>query len=393
MGLVGAKQAELFYLYYQPFAPFLVMLWLWGVNVRVFERSGIRYDACFPAGEHRFLLSSSSIFQIANILSMLVLSSASTFLFYCIQGQLDAAAIHPPLIYSAMLAIVLLPATVFYRDARRFFASTAWRVMTPIRTVTWADFLLADILTSLAKGISDTERAVCALATGPVMAPFSEACSDASWILPFGLALPYTWRLMQCLRVHADTGARSQLWNALKYSTAFPVIVLSAVKYHVPLEAWKGFWKPLWLAAALLNSAYSYFWDVERDWEVSFFTQMVPQRTLAPKPLLPSPLMYRRSLYLYLMVSNAAMRLAWAYKLSPHLRRNHAAVFAIVLLEVCRRFQWLFVRIEVELRRLQGLKPELGVLVPAQQQHPSSSAEKGDGAPPVVVLATQERKF
>jgi len=149
----------------------------------------------------------------------------------------------------------------------------------------------------------------------------------------------------------------------------------------------------LWLAAALLNSAYSYFWDVERDWEVSFFTQMVPQRTLAPKPLLPSPLMYRRSLYLYLMVSNAAMRLAWAYKLSPHLRRNHAAVFAIVLLEVCRRFQWLFVRIEVELRRLQGLKPELGVLVPAQQQHPSSSAEKGDGAPPVVVLATQERKF
>lgn len=31
---------------------------------------------------------------------------------------------------------------------------------------------------------------------------------------------------------------------------------------------------------------------------------------------------------------------------------------------LCRRFQWLFVRIEVELRKLQGQRPELGVLVP-----------------------------
>lgn len=52
------------------------------------------------------------------------------------------------------------------------------------------------------------------------------------------------------------------------------VIALSAVKYHVTQEAWRGFYKPLWLGAALLNSAYSFFWDVERDWEISFFTQI-----------------------------------------------------------------------------------------------------------------------
>ena len=35
---------------------------------------------------------------------------------------------------------------------------------------------------------------------------------------------------------------------------------------------WEGFYKPLWLAAAFLNSGYSYFWDVERDWEIQAFT-------------------------------------------------------------------------------------------------------------------------
>lgn len=50
-----------------------------------------------------------------------------------------------------------------------------------------------------------------------------QACSDASFIIPLGVAAPYAWRLVQCIRVYLDTGARPQLFNALKYSTAFPV--------------------------------------------------------------------------------------------------------------------------------------------------------------------------
>ena len=58
----------------------------------------------------------------------------------------------------------------------------------------------------------------------------------------------------------------------MKYSTAFPVIIFSAIKYQVPVASWKSIYKPLWLGAALLNSSYSYFWDIERDWEIQFFT-------------------------------------------------------------------------------------------------------------------------
>ena len=49
----------------------------------------------------------------------------------------------------------------------------------------------------------------------------------------------------------------------------------------------------------------------------------------------------------YLCVSNLGLRLLWTYKLSPHLRHNHATVMAFTLLEAFRRFQWMFVRTEV----------------------------------------------
>jgi hypothetical protein len=57
------------------------------------------------------------------------------------------------------------------QETRAFFAQTLYRVATPFREVSWADFLLADILTSLAKALSDSERALCHLLAGPVMQP------------------------------------------------------------------------------------------------------------------------------------------------------------------------------------------------------------------------------
>jgi hypothetical protein len=102
------------------------------------------------------------VLQIASALTLLVLGSAVAFLLCCIRGDLDAAALHPPLIYLVMLGALLFPGGLLHRDSRRFFAATAWRVMTPLRAVSWADFLLADVLTSLAKALSDTER--CATA-------------------------------------------------------------------------------------------------------------------------------------------------------------------------------------------------------------------------------------
>lgn len=134
----------------------------------------------------------------------------------------------------------------------------------------------------------------------------------------------------------------------------------------------------MWLLAAAMNSGFSYFWDIERDWEIGFFSRIgkgggsSSSRHMGggggitlPQPQLQSLLLFPKGFYLYLMLSNFILRQAWTYKLSPHLRNNHLIVFCIVILEVFRRFQWLFVRIEVELRKIQAVRPEVGQLVPA----------------------------
>lgn len=370
---------ELFYIYYQPLLPVLTMLWLWGINVRYFERCGVRYDVCFAAKDQKYLLNSRQIFQSAGLATTVALTSSAVFCMHCWLQQDQAASLHPPLMYACILALVLLPWDVAFKETRMFFSTTLFRVATPYREMSWADFLLADILTSLAKPLSDCERALCHLISGPVMLPDStdQMCGSSSWIIPAGLSLPYVWRLCQCLRTWRDTGNTGQAFNALKYSTAFPVIILSAVNFQVSDEDWNKFWKPLWLAAAFLNSAYSYYWDIERDWEIAFFTSPSDQSWMGlKKPVLKDKLQYSRAFYVYLMMSNLALRLAWTYKLSPHLRQNLLTVLMFTLLEVFRRFQWIFVRIEVELRKLQVSKPELGQLIPAPPPKDILSADE-----------------
>lgn len=382
LSAVGSHESDIFILYYQPCVPFLTMLWGWGLNVLYFERTGLRYDLCFDENDRHVLLSGHDILRLSNILTFGFMTSSFAFLAFVMKGSLSAAAMQPIILYVSALLVLVMPFPVLFRDTRKYFASTFWRVITPVRHITWADFLLADILTSLAKGFSDIERAVCSMVSGPILSGAPGQCTDASWTIPIGLALPYLWRLFQCIRIYIDTGNKQQLWNALKYMTAFPVVFFSFAKYHVSHGEWIALWKPLWLTAAFVNSSYSYFWDIERDWEISFFKNAMKGNP----PLLPQPTQIPAKAYYYLMTSNLLLRLSWAYKLSPHLRRNHIVVFFIVLLEAFRRFQWIFVRVEVEMRKMQTLHPEMGTLVPGSgkfvgRRHVALPISKGNMSP------------
>lgn len=67
--------------------------------------------------------------------------------------------------------------------------------------------------------------------------------------------------------------------SALKYSTAVPVIFLSALKYHVLPERWTNFYRPLWLLSGVVNSSYSFYWDVTRDWDLRYAKFVLPPYT------------------------------------------------------------------------------------------------------------------
>lgn len=54
-----------------------------------------------------------------------------------------------------------------------------------------------------------------------------------------------------------------------------------------------------------------------------------------------------KQVYYWAIGSNLVMRCAWTYKLSSHLRHNFKLVFLFSVLEMLRRFQWIFFRVEV----------------------------------------------
>ncbi|BGP13035.1 protein-ER retention protein [Rhodosporidiobolus nylandii] len=375
------------------------------------------------------------------------------------------------------------------------------RITSPMlyRAVPFCDIILADILTSSAKVLGDVWVAGCLLVKGVEVSKGADACGRV-WGVPIMTSLPYLFRFRQCLSEiftgSTPTPRRSAL-NALKYATAFPVIALSAMQTVIgdPFdsqdevreagEGWisRGTLFNLWILAVLVNSLYSFWWDVTNDWGLSLLTPggwssspsisyafinppanhaYSPLSTRVPPPpsrttssasapihgrarstaqggllappgagddplhsttfppppsrphtpgspgsspskspsrplhghsrafstaaapnlsypflrpilLLPDPLIYYLAIFLDLL-----LRLTWSLKLSPHLhsaQEVEAGVFVVELMEVVRRWMWVYLRVEWEAVR-KGAGSEAPV---AGETRGVSWLEKDDG--------------
>ncbi|XBI11413.1 hypothetical protein VPH35_138477 [Triticum aestivum] len=232
------------FLYYNPLFLVALMIWLWGVNLWVFAQSSVNYVKVFDLAQTH--LSHREIWRV--------------------------------LLYAILLIVLLSPFDMFYLSSRFYFLRTMLRIVLPLQAITFPDFFLADIFTSMSKVFSDLERSVCRMVNRQVATiAWFEAdsiCGSHSIAIPLVLVLPYLCRFFQCIRQYKDTKEKSCLLNALKYSTAVPVIFLSALKYHVFPDQWVSFYRPLWLISGVINSLYSFYWDIKRDWDLSILTRI-----------------------------------------------------------------------------------------------------------------------
>ncbi|WCJ37608.1 EXS (ERD1/XPR1/SYG1) family protein [Euphorbia peplus] len=339
------------FLYFNPLLLVTMMVWLWGVNLWVFSQSTVSYAKIFDLDQNH--LTHREIWKVATWMTIIVPTSMTAYLYLYSHGEVSLAASQPVLLYFAVMMVLIFPFDIFYLSSRYYLLRTLWRIVFPLQAISFSDFFLADILTSMSKVLSDLERSVCRMIHRQVatIAWFEadSVCGSHSVAIPMILVLPYIFRLFQCLRQYKDTKEKTALFNALKYSTAVPVIFLSALKYHVLPDRWTSFYRPLWLLSGVLNSLYSFYWDVTRDWDLSCFTRIFNFN----KPTLVSYLLYgRKWVYLWVIGSNLILRCTWTYKLSAHLRHNYLTVFTITALEMVRRFQWVFFRVENEWNKM-----------------------------------------
>ncbi|KAI1172791.1 EXS family-domain-containing protein [Nemania sp. FL0916] len=370
---------------------FIVVLavWGWGLNLHYLHMLKIDVPALIrypgrPSPHHP--PHHRSVYRLAAVLSCIFGFSLFVFWIFTRRDKdLVLAWDWLPLTYLAVLlafVAVPLPRTAGLPHAGRArLRSMVRRIalggIAEAKDGKFGDILLADVLTSYAKVLGDLYVAVCMfLRTGGSATARPDRGCGGVVVIPLILALPSLIRLRQCLieygRVRRGplnkeaTGWGGQhLANALKYSTAFPVILFSALQRN---------WMPdsaavyrLWVAACTVNSLYSFYWDVAKDWDLTLFNSAVRSRKSSSgsnnnnpdySHSSSGPFGLRRTLrlgppqlYYGVVALDLVLRCTWSLKLSPHLDRVadfESSIFVVELLEVLRRWIWIFLRVETE---------------------------------------------
>jgi len=138
---------------------------------------------------------------------------------------------------------------------------------------------------------------------------------------------------------------------------------------------------PRRLLSAIVNSLYSFWWDIANDWGLPIMQWRVgesswhgwedlPPHTHAPEDPRPerSRKSFHRTLLLFrsplpyhsAIIINFILRLTWSAKLSPHLHRaaeNELGVFVLEILEISRRWLWVYFRVEFETIKISSTGP------------------------------------
>ena len=104
----------------------------------------------------------------------------------------------------------------------------------------------------------------------------------------------------------------------------------------------------------MVNSLYSYWWDVTNDWGFNLLrSKPAAGENLRPHPFgLRTRLLYPLPYYPFIVLTNLVLRLTWSVKLSPHLHSHSegsGVIFWTEVAELVRRWMWVFLRVEWEI--------------------------------------------
>ncbi|KAI9674460.1 MAG: protein-ER retention protein [Caeruleum heppii] len=397
-------------------------IWAWGLNLHYlsFLKIDVPNLIRYPHRHSSTLPSHHlSVYRLATLLTIPLF--LSILLFWTLTyGNPRLVLTHELLPQSYLILLILifaLPIQYLSRSGRYRFLSTLRRVsiggIAEAPDLKFGDILLADVLTSYAKVLGDLFVSLCMFFSSGVSstAKPNRGCGG-SYVVPLIISIPSVIRLRQCLieylrvrRLNAKNGGvigpagwgGQHLANALKYSSAFPVIILSALQRgydpaKIGLSETTLF--RLWLLAVFLNSFYSFYWDVTKDWDLSLLTQLFtspPSTTSSttkppshPYGLRPALHLQTSTIYYLAILLDFLLRCTWSFKLSPHLDHFNdleGGIFVMELLEVGRRWMWIFLRVETEWVRVNQSA------MPLHNHHRAASSFSDEPRPDDILLS------
>ncbi|EAU34752.1 conserved hypothetical protein [Aspergillus terreus NIH2624] len=357
--------------------------WGWGVNLHYLSKKNIDVPALIrysPRQSPTQRPHYASAYHLATVLSIPL--ALSLLIFWIVthgsRERVERLDLIPQSYLFIFFFLLLLPLNRLSRSGRHRFLVTLRRIsiggLAEAQDGKFGDILLADALTSYAKVLGDLVVTFC-MFFGPDTTSTSKPdrrCGK-DYVVPFIIAAPSIIRFRQCLieyvRVRraglkGENKGGQHLANALKYASAFPVIILAAkLRNYNPLEFYGfsevGLSRLLYLCS-LVNSSYSFYWDVTKDWDLTFFSS-ARRSTDHPYGLRRRRYFSDRQYYLAVLV-DLLLRFSWASRFVPGflwLTETEFGLFLLMSAEVARRWMWVFLRVEAEnIRNSHGPAPD-----------------------------------
>jgi hypothetical protein len=344
-------------------AGLILSVWFYGFAINTFgwRRAGVNNVLIFEFNPRNYL-NFVELFAVAGMISVIWITGL--YLIAFAPWLHIPVYVGPLVMYGVLFSLLFLPLPVLRPRSRIWLLKRLGRIAcAPFFPVTFADFWIADQLTSISLAMLDTEYFFCYLFYGQI-APegYTFSCGTGTYGLRVMVAvLPAWWRFAQCMRRYYDTKeANPHLINAGKYSTSFFVVVFSAVASTV-IDGSLPFLEQsllylaifcLWVLSAVVSTSYTFSWDILMDW--SLFPN-IPQRCCRKKALtLREERIYAYKFYYVLaLVEDFLFRILWIFNLSVgnHVLRlvsNDIIATVAGVLEIVRRFVWNFFRVENE---------------------------------------------
>ena len=264
-------------------------------------------------------------------------------LTYFVDGDVKTTKLCFILLIAMTLIIFLFPMKIFASPFRLSLVKTVGNiVIAPFGQVEFRHFFLADIFCSAKQMFFDTATIMC-------LAQEGEECLDYdTYIYVLGV-LPFWWRFWQCIhRYYEDRTNTTQLWNAAKYYTgiASALLLINYSKKGGRFNDDGCFTSQycLWIIMQMINSIYSYSWDLYMDWGLLRSKE-------AGTYGLRHKISYHKAFYYWAIVSNLLLRGTWLITLSLSEESyffSWSWVSIAGMLELLRRWQWALIRIENE---------------------------------------------
>ncbi|VDB96024.1 unnamed protein product [Peniophora sp. CBMAI 1063] len=310
-----------------------------GLNMLVWARSRINFVFIFDL-DPRQPLDYREYFQLPA--ALLALLCYAFWLSFSRAGG-DTVSPHTwPLVWLLLVIVgVFNPLPIMDRSARYWFVSKTFRLVTSgVHRVEFADFWLGDQFCSLVFFLGNIYYVGCAYHIGFDEHTAATCSRPALWGVPFLIgSLPLLARLVQSIRRYVDSGLYTHLINGGKYGAGVIYYLFYYLWRHNGQRRDASF--VLFVLFATLYACYACAWDFLMDWSL-----LKPH---AKHPLLRDNILYpHSSLYYFALFYNILIRFVWVIYIPTNGPNSPLRTFIAAMLEVLRRWQWNFYRLENE---------------------------------------------